>query len=139
MAVDPNFRTLRRRAKEELLIAAKAEIDDDSKALCLFYAVECGLKALYMDLHKLATASASGGRARSARSFDHRLDALIVELRIPASKVSTRPPHLNLRSNEALQVRDLHEAWRYGEKIDSHVEVTSWLNQIAAHMRQELG
>ena len=48
MAVNPNFRTLRRRAKE-LLLAAGSEVDADSKALFLFYGVECGLKALYMN------------------------------------------------------------------------------------------
>jgi hypothetical protein len=137
MAVDPNYRTLRRRAKE-LLLAAGSEVDEDSKALLLFYAVECGLKALYMDVHKLATTSTEGSRARSARSFGHRLDDLVVELRVPPSKISPRPPHLGLRNGMTLQVLDLHEAWRYGEKIDAHTEVVAWLDRIAAHMKQEL-
>lgn len=137
MAVDPNYRTLRRRAKE-LLLAAGSEIDVDSKALFLFYAVECGLKALYMDLHKLTTASTEGSRARSAGSFGHRLDDLIVGLRVPPSKISPRPPRLALRSGVTLQVLDLHEAWRYGEKIDAHPEVVAWLDNIATYVKQEL-
>lgn len=138
MTVDPNYRTLRRRAKE-LLIAAGSEIDADSKALFLFYAVECGLKALYMDLHKLETASAAGYRARSARSFGHRLDDLLAELRIPPSRVSQRPAQLALRTGGRLQVLDLHEAWRYGEKVDAHTDVVIWLERIATYMKQELG
>jgi hypothetical protein len=65
MAVDPSYRTLRRRAKE-LFLAARSAVDIDSQALFLFYGVECGLKALYIDLHKLATTSTEGSRARSA-------------------------------------------------------------------------
>jgi hypothetical protein len=137
MAVDPNYRTLRRRAKE-LLLAAGSEVDVDSKALFLFYAVECGLKALYLDLYKLATTSTEGSRARSARSFGHRLDDLVVELRVPPSKISSRPPRLALRSGVILQVLDLHEAWRYGEKIDAHTEVVAWLDGIATYVKQEL-
>lgn len=138
MAVDPNYRTLRRRAKE-LLLAARSEVDVDSKALFLFYAVECGLKALYMDLHKLASTSSEGFRARSARYFGRRLDDLVVELRIPPSKIPPRPPRLGLRNGTTLQVLDLHEAWRYGEKIDAHAEVVAWLDRIATHVKQELG
>jgi hypothetical protein len=137
MVVDPNYRTLRRRAKE-LLLAAGSEVDVDSKALLLFYAIECGLKALYMDLHKLATASIEGSRARSARSFGHRLDDLVVELRVPPSKISARAPNLALRNGVTLQVLDLHEAWRYGEKIDAHTQVVAWLDGIATYVKQEL-
>ena len=137
MAVDPNYRTLRRRAKE-LLLAAGSEVDVDSKALLLFYAIECGLKALYMDLHKLATTSIEGSRARSARSFGHRLDHLVVELRVPPSKISARAPNLALRNGVTLQVLDLHEAWRYGEKIDAHTQVVAWLDGIATYVKQEL-
>jgi hypothetical protein len=37
-----------------------------------------------------------------------------------------------------LQVLDLHEAWRYGEKIDAHAEVVAWLDGVATHVKQEL-
>lgn len=138
MPVDPSFRTLRRRTKE-LLVAARSDVDVDSKALFLFYAAECGLKALYMDLHKLATTSAESSYARSARFFGHRLDDLIIQLRIPSSKISPRPPKLALRAGGIIQVLHLHEAWRYGEKVDAHSEVVAWLDRIATHVKQELG
>jgi len=137
MAVDPNYRTLRRRAKE-LLVAATSDVDPDSQALFLFYAVECGLKALYMDHHKLATASAEGSRAQSAKSFGHRLDDLIAALRVPAQRVSPRPQRLCLRNGDVLQVLELHEAWRYGEKVDTHVDVVAWLEAVATHVKQGL-
>ena len=110
----------------------------NSKALLLFYAIECGLKALYMDLHKLANTSIEGSRARSARSFGHRLDDLVAELRVPPSKISPRAPNLALRNGVTLQVLDLHEAWRYGEKIDAHTQVVAWLDGIATYVKQEL-
>ncbi|MGH7113491.1 MAG: hypothetical protein ACREE9_03250 [Stellaceae bacterium] len=138
MAVDPNYRTLRRRSKE-LLAAAGSDIDEYSKALFLFYAVECGLKAFYLQIYRLATTSAEGSRARSARSFGHRLDDLIVALRIAASKVPPRPPQLALRNGTKLQVFDLHEAWRYGERIEAHAEVVMWLDRIAGYVKRELG
>jgi hypothetical protein len=101
MAVDPNYRTLRCRFKE-LFAAAGSEIDEDSKALFLFYAVECGLKALYLQLHRPATTSTAGSSARSARSFGHRLDDLIVALRIAASTVPPRPTQLALRNGTVI-------------------------------------
>ena len=137
MAVDPNYRTLRCRAKE-LLTAATSDLDSDSHALFLFYAVECGLKALYMDHHKLATASTEGSRARSAKSYGHRLDDLLGALRVPPQRVPPRPQRLCLRNGDILQVMELHEAWRYGEKVDAHTDVVEWLETAAIHVRQGL-
>ncbi|WP_156926965.1 hypothetical protein [Azospirillum halopraeferens] len=137
MAIDPSDRTLRRRAKE-LFEAADAEVDDDSRGLLLFYAIECGLKALYMDLHKLARASAANAQAVPARSFGHRIDDLIAALRIPMHRIPSRPPHLQLRGGGSVHVSDLHEAWRYGEKIVVHADAVAWLRQVASFVREEL-
>ena len=129
--VTPSALTLRRRASE-LHSSADRELihNEDSSALLLFYAAECALKSVYMQRNNLKTTDDSRGGAASARSYIHNLTRLIADLNIPRSSVSTAPPTLLSRTANAIPSQDLHQAWRYGEKVQNTTIVCTWLNSI---------
>lgn len=131
MTIAPAMRTLSRRAKE-LRAAAGREVthDLDSAALLMFYAAECGLKAAHMQKHNLHTTAEARGYAGAARDYGHRIDRLVADLRIPASKIGA-PPKVVVRSTgNSIAIDRLHEAWRYGEKIESSGEIYKWLSAL---------
>jgi len=133
--VNPNFRTLKRRANE---LAATTCADEDAQALLFFYAAECALKALYMLTYSLKVTSDCTTVLASAQSFGHRLDQLISTLKIAPKEVPPRPTTLRLRTGVSINVNHLHEAWRYGEKIQNHAEAVAWLNKIIAFVTARL-
>lgn len=130
--IDPTTKTFKRRGAE-LKTAAATCADEDSRALLLFYAAECLLKALYMKQNGLRTAEHSTTAATSARSFVHRLDSVIRALKIPPKDVPSNPGALTLRDGSTLEVQQLHQAWRYGEKADRRDEICDWLRLVASY------
>lgn len=130
--VNPPSTALRRRSKELQLAAARELLsDEDSAALLMFYAAECGLKAAYMRVNNLKATDDTRGGARAARDFGHRIDQLMGALRIPTSVVGAAPAPVLRRGGNALQFFYLHEAWRYGEKVDDTRQIYTWLSNVA--------
>jgi hypothetical protein len=132
MPIDPNHKTLRRRSTE-LRSASDACPDQDTRALLLFYAAECMLKALYMMRFSLRSTSAENAKAKSARFYAHRLDNLLIALQTRNSDCPARPGVIQLKNGEPIDVGQLHEAWRYGEKVDQQHGVIAWLGQVIAY------
>ncbi|MDZ5636925.1 hypothetical protein [Janthinobacterium sp. GMG1] len=122
---------LRRRAKE-LHASARREIlkDQDSGALLLFYAAECALKATYMHRNNLKNTADARGSAVAARTFLHNLMYLVQSLNIPRASLKQAPPRVLSRSGLAIDVPSLHQAWRYGEKVDDTTLICEWLISI---------
>lgn len=135
--IDPSMPTLRRRAKE-LQAAASRELanDQDAGALLLFYAAECALKASYMQRNNLKNSGESRAGALPARSFLHNLQRLIDALNIPRASLNVAPPKMLTRSGLPVDVSSLHQAWRYGEKINETVLICEWLNSIVEWCRR---
>jgi hypothetical protein len=129
--IDPNASALRRRA-DELLASAKREMpnDEDTAALLLFYAAECGLKSLYMINNNLKTTRDVRGGVSPAREFNHNLIKICTALRIPRSSLEPIPELMISRTREPTDVSGLHQAWRYGEKIENTDRVCEWLARM---------
>ncbi|WP_326879943.1 hypothetical protein [Aliidongia sp.] len=107
----------------------------------LFYAAECGLKAIYMAKNVLKTTSATNAAAtRSASSFNHRLDDIIVALKIPRSAIEHQPGALNLRTppNTPVAVGELNQVWRYGATLATPNFAVPWLETVVAYTLKEL-
>jgi HEPN domain-containing protein len=103
--------------RERLARGGEAIVADQQEIACLllFYAAECGLKATLMDR--------GGHRASSNLERTHDLRELAKELRLPRSITEglseCRTKHdRNLR----IPVKELHEAWRYGARLDASDE-----------------
>ena len=132
MSIDPNHKTLKCRSSE-LRTAAAECADQDTRALLLFYAAECILKAHYMSKFALRSTAASNALKPSARSYAHRLDNLLIALQVRNSDCPARPGTTRLRNGLEIDVGQLHEAWRYGEKVDKQPDVLAWLGKVIAY------
>lgn len=126
--INPPALALKRRAAE-LAASANREMphNQDSAALLLFYAAECGLKSAYMFRNNLRYADESRGLASSARSFVHNLMGLIHSLNIPRSSIGAPPAVELIRTGTRGDVSVLHQAWRYGEKVRDTEALCVWL------------
>ena len=96
----------------------------------MFYAAECMLKAYYLRKFSLKNTADRNSLAEPARSYVHALDRLLIALQVPPADCRSRPDVLRLRDGRALAVSQLHEAWRYSEKIDDHPNVLQWLASV---------
>ena len=129
--IDPPAIALRRRANELHAASAREMSKDvDTAALLLFYATECGLKSVYMIQNNLKHTGESRGRAVAARSFVHDILAICVALNIPSSAYKPIPIFKISRTSATTNVSNLHQAWRYGEKIDDATGVSQWLSRL---------
>ncbi len=114
-------------------------MDISSKALLLFYAAECGLKSLYMRRNHLRDTSAANAAApRPASGFNHRIDDLIVALRVRREILAPRPSVLTLRGGDTVAVDELHQAWRYGAMLHPEEPVITWLTAVVEYVIGEL-
>lgn len=129
--INPPMKALRRRALELRLSAARERAHDlDSGSLMMFYAAECALKHAYMMENGLKNTSDSRSGKRAASDFKHNLMRLIEELRIPRSQLA--PPVAVLQRVDAkCELQDLHQAWRYGEKVADSDRLFVWLENVA--------
>lgn len=129
--ISPPAIALRRRS-EELRKAAEREYqhDPDAAALLLFYAAECGLKSIYMIQNNLKDTSDSRGTAIPASKFVHNILRLADVLRMPRSAYAPNPGFVLLRTGRTIDVSQLHQAWRYGERIMDTDRIYAWLQKI---------
>lgn len=136
--LDFEYHAFRRRTGE-LASAANTDIDKASKGILLFYAAECGLKALYMSRNSLRLSSDTNSVAlKAARAFGHRLDQLIRELKIRPDQLPHMPGAITLGDGQQLSVEQIHEAWRYGGRISEADDVLAWLGRAVAYALKEL-
>jgi len=129
--INPPFLTLKRRA-EELHSSGCRELphNPESGALLLFYAAECALKAAYMYKNNLRNTGEERGPYRAARSFVHNLVELTKSLNIPMASLPRTPEVFLVRNGERNEISDLHQAWRYGEKIKETATIVQWLLKL---------
>ncbi len=103
--------------------------------MLLFYAVECGLKALYMDKNKLKWTGQMNNSRESVSDFRHNLNDLMKKL-----KWNYKIPKINIDKNQ-IENDDLHQAWRYGKSLDEKQEkrCIEILSKILKEIRNQLG
>jgi hypothetical protein len=112
--------------------------------LLLFYAVECGLKHVYLKRHNLRNTDDLSDDLRS-----HDLEKLIEELKISRNVVDTPPkfkcerdsrkPKINADS-QPHPIGVAHEAWRYGVIIETEDEqkLIDWLNSVSRWIEEKI-
>jgi hypothetical protein len=111
-----------------------------SRNLLLFYAVECGLKAAWMNRRSLLKTDQIDSSL--LKSYGHDLMFWAKELRLPAA-VTQGGDQFRLRRNnkERYSLVVAHQAWRYGVEIEPTDEqaVAAWLESVWQWARGELG
>ncbi|MFE1246416.1 hypothetical protein [Streptomyces sp. NPDC058735] len=118
MVLQVGAKALKKR-RDELRVSAESveahgKEDAATVGLLLFYAAECGLKERLL--------SRRGLRDTSALEPTHDLRKLAKELRLPRALDDLlsrlRSCRLHASSGASVALADLHQAWRYGAKLD---------------------
>jgi hypothetical protein len=105
--------------------------------MILFYAVECGLKALYMRQNKLIrTDRKSSYNGKAVSDFGHKLNDLLKTI-----KLNYSIPKITANDSSQIEQLHLHEAWRYGKSLDEKQEKNciEILNKVLKEIRNQLG
>ena len=135
--INPPAAALRRRA-DELHAAATRELqhDPDAAGLLLFYATECGLKSHYMIQNNLKDTADARGMAAPARTFMHDVLRLSDVLHIPRAAYAPSPMLTLSRTGECIHITELHQAWRYGERVVQTDVIFAWLLRLFDWVRR---
>jgi len=106
--------------------------------LLLFYAVECGLKGIWLKRRNLQRTDQIGDDTL-LRQDGHNLLRWIKELRLPARLVGSRT-HFHLASGGTAEVGNAHQAWRYGTRMHDGDEqaLVAWLHSLCTWVREEM-
>lgn len=110
--------------------------ESESHSLLLFYAAECGLKAVWLRRNqKLSSEQFPEALAKHG----HDLSLWLKELRVGAT-VRPAPVVRVHRDNHALSIAEVHEAWRYGVRMRSEDEsrLRSWLTRVCAWVQEAM-
>ncbi|MBO9493427.1 hypothetical protein J7438_04915 [Thalassotalea sp. G20_0] len=109
-----------------------------SKLVCLFYAVECGLKSLIMKQERHQTTNGI-----EIHNFKHDINKMLeylksgAELRLPTKRI-----HLAGKSDVSRDTfqSELNQVWRYGADINDkgdHTRITTTLENICAWIKEQ--
>lgn len=108
---------------------AARERNEPAEKLLYFYAVECGLKNVYLVRNRLRNTA-----EMPERLLSHDLWNLAKELRIPRSTLDSCPTQFRLHrdNNTNHPLANAHEAWRYGIIIRHADEnsLVAWFDEI---------
>jgi hypothetical protein len=88
--------------------------------LLLFYAVECGLKSVYLRRNRLQTTD----QIPQDQDRGHDLARWIKELRLPASVLSAGATFRLARDGSCYGIEMAHQAWRYGVVVEGADEAS---------------
>lgn len=109
-----------------------------SHNLLAFYAVECGIKSIYLKRNKLRTTE----NIRDERLMrSHDISLWVKELRLPAAITGTNTGfHLHRDQQSAWSIARAHEVWRYGIIIcpADESELVRWLDYIRQWVEKEI-
>ena len=114
-----------------------------SAYLVRFYAVECGLKSIYLRNNNYKSTKDIQKDIFKTRA--HQLDYWVKELNIPKAEVRSTPKfsiqeESNKRTRLGYTIGDAHQAWRYGIKIVQNDEkkLKEWLDKIYEYLIQRI-
>jgi len=120
------------KAKEAEKREAKKREFSASCNLLLFYAVECGLKALHIRMKEKKT---------ETKEIGHNLPLLVRELKINPKTIPNIQLRFRLPNNKKRwDVDEIHQAWRYGVEIDPTDEQTivDWLKDLCKWIKNRI-
>ena len=110
-----------------------------SHYLLLFYAVECGLKSIYLD--RASTRIRTVGDISDERlRRSHDLARWTLELRLPSAITRANTSFRLRRDNSSWSVEYAHEAWRYGIAMHSADEqrLVHWLKEVQKWIEENI-
>ncbi|MEZ4526240.1 MAG: hypothetical protein R2941_10005 [Desulfobacterales bacterium] len=95
-----------------------------SHKMVLFYAVECGLKSLYMKEFRLRMTNQENTEGRNITEFGHNLNEILNVLKMfNVKKKEYQLPQVEAEDKNQISPEDMHQAWRYGKKLNDEKEL----------------
>ena len=86
----------------------------DSHLLLLFYGIECGLKSIYFMRNKILKTDQINEKNNL---LNHDLFGIAKKLKLPAQTLSITSNSFRSSTGMALEIKHVHECFRYGIKI----------------------
>ncbi len=105
----------------------------------LFYAVECGLKSIWLQRKNLRNTNQVKDKSFLSK-YGHNLDKWVKKLKV-APSISCNTPNLYLAGGGAnLDIEKAHQAWRYGIGMKSEDEkvVVGWLKNVCNWIKENI-
>ncbi len=119
--------------------SASEKISGTSSYLLLFYAVECGLKSVWLNRRKTRKLKTQDNSLLF--KYGHSLDLWVKELKIAAKEVGVPPNfHLDGDRSTILKIGKAHQVWRYGVKIklEDEKKLVEWLQNICNWIKENI-
>ncbi len=109
-----------RRHKSIWISAEKSQNTPNySHKMVLFYAVECGLKFLYMAQFGLRMTNQENAEGKNITVFGHNLNELLKNLK----GFSLQLPQVEDENENQISPEEVHQAWRYGRTLNNGKEM----------------
>lgn len=109
--------------------AYKTDMTKPSYQLLLFYAVECGLKYLYLSINNLNSTTSFDHKIGKPYGHAHDIPRWVDELKI---SVQISPFTENIKD----PIENVHEKLRYG--VSSNSQNLSYLQSIAKYLNKQI-
>lgn len=137
--IAPNYKQLKHAFNTNR--SASETISGTSSYLLLFYAVECGLKSVWLKRSQRHQKKSKTQDNSLLFKYGHRLDLWVKELRISSKEVGT-PANFYLDGDRStiLDIGKVHQVWRYGIKIEAKDEqkLVEWLQNICNWIKENI-
>jgi len=155
--IPTDYRKLQNAFRQHKLAVEKAgEVEEKDRApynLLLFYAVECGLKSIYL---KRNGSPKKGTKPDSTPIEEIGHDLILLAKKLGLAKRLAKKPDLNHQKTEETEltfrslrqgeisgpwgIKKIHEAWRYGVKIDydDEQEIIKRLKELCIYIQTQL-
>lgn len=149
MPIHAGISELRQAFHEHLTVSRSLGNPRAPSLLLLFYASECGLKwILLRDIFKVGRTERITESMQSSERvnfWSHDLRSLMRASKISANAVGVTIPHQvqikdrTGRTRHTCKVEDVHQAWRYGKKLEDQDEQTMvcFLNNLCALIQKK--
>jgi len=120
-----------KRASQENFQAYNCENCNNAHRLLLFYAVECGLKAILMSRRNIQTTDCCPEISKAQHNINSLLDALSAGkmLMLPSQfKVNSKVPQGKSKDDRIVNPGEINQVWRYGGKISHRRHNNSFID-----------
>lgn len=142
--IHANVKELKKSFKNDRNCVKNRTQESSSFHLLVFYAVECGLKGIYLKNNELPSTEKIRDQTLITKD-GHNFKTWIKELRLPAAIVGKYPdiqvPSFRLDKGGAdLDIGKAHQAWRYGVKIniDDEKKLVEWLEKVCNWIEEKI-
>ncbi len=125
-------RELARAFGQHFSVYKDVQTQNSSHYLLLFYAVECGLKAVLMRRRNAQDTDQLGAEY----NFGHDLNLALKELRVNHFQIPST--QIVNRAGRVVEPRRINEAWRYGARLNNEVAIVSILEEIVLWIKSEM-